>query len=55
MIANLPSSWIPNVKWGRGVGGFETNVMYVADRDQARLFGMQVQVEGIDEYFDLVP
>ena len=52
-IANLPSSWIPNIKWGRGVGGFETNVMYVADRNAASLFGVEVQVEGIDEFFDL--
>ncbi len=52
-IADLPSSWIPNIKWGRGVGGFERNVMYVADRDASGLFAIQVQVEGIDEFFDL--
>ncbi len=53
IIADLPSSWIPNIKWGRGVGGFDTNVMYVADRNQGSLFAIQVQVEGVDEYFDL--
>ena len=52
-IANLPSSWIPNIKWGRGLGGFDTNVMYVADRSVGSLFGVNVNVEGVDEFFDL--
>ena len=53
LIAETGSNWIPNIKWGRGVGGFETNVMYVADRDQGRLFGVAVNVEGVTEFFDL--
>lgn len=52
-IVDLPSSWIPNIKWGRGLGGFARHVMYVADRDQGRLFGIAVSAEGVDEFFDL--
>jgi sugar lactone lactonase YvrE len=52
-IADLPSNWIPNVKWGRGVGGFAKHVLYVADREQGRLFGIDVNIEGVNEYFDL--
>ncbi len=53
LIAELPSQWVPNIHWGRGVGGFEKDVMYVADRDQGRLFGVQVAIEGVTEFVDL--
>ncbi len=52
-IVDLPSGWIPNIKWGRGVGGFARHVMYVADREQGRLFGIAVEADGVDEFFDL--
>jgi hypothetical protein len=52
-IADLPSGWIPNIKWGRGVGGFERDVMYIADRDEGRLFGVHVGVPGATEHFDI--
>ena len=51
LMAELPSSWIPNIKWGRGLGGFGSDVMYVADRDQQRLFGIYVGVPGATEFF----
>jgi sugar lactone lactonase YvrE len=53
VLANVPSFWIPNIKWGRGLGGFERNVMYVADRDQASLFAMQINREGAVEFYDV--
>lgn len=52
-IVDTGAFWIPNIKWGRGIGGFEKNVMYVADRDEGRLFGVSVNFEGVTEYFDL--
>jgi hypothetical protein len=56
LLANLPSGWIPNIKWGRGVGGFSKDIMYVADRDPElrRLFAISVGVPGVTEYYDLV-
>lgn len=42
----LPSGWIPNLRWGNGVGGWDETVLYVADRDQGRLFGMELGVNG---------
>ena len=54
LIAELPSGWIPNIKWGRDLGGFDRDVMYIADRDQGRLFGMSVGGPGATEYYDLV-
>ena len=44
--ANLPSSWIPNMHWGSGVGGWDPEVLYVADRDQGRLFAMEIGKPG---------
>ena len=44
MMAKLNSSWIPNLHWGKGVGGFEEDVLYVSDRDQGRLFALKVGV-----------
>jgi sugar lactone lactonase YvrE len=54
LLANVPSDWIPNIKWGRGLGGFSKDIMYVADRKQGRLFGVTVGVPGVTEYYDLV-
>lgn len=55
LLATLPSAWIPNIKWGRGIGGFEKDVMYVADRDLGRLFGVQVKAPGAKEFFSTAP
>ena len=43
-LVRLPSSWIPNVKWGHDVGGFSSTTMYVADLDSGRLFALPVGV-----------
>jgi sugar lactone lactonase YvrE len=55
LLATLPSAWIPNIKWGRDVGGFSSDVMYVADRDLGRLFGVQVGVPGANEFYATAP
>ena len=43
-LAKLNAMWIPNLKWGRGVGLFKRDVLYVADRDEGRLFAVSVGV-----------
>ena len=53
VLANVPSAWIPNIKWGRGLGGFARDVMYVADRDQASLFAIKINREGATEVYDV--
>jgi sugar lactone lactonase YvrE len=50
LLTELPSGWIPNIKWGRGLGGFSSDTMYVADRDSGRLFGVYVGVPGVTEF-----
>lgn len=46
LVAELPSSWIPNMRWGNGMGGTRRDVLYVSDRDQGRLFGLEIGLEG---------
>ena len=50
LVVQLPSTWIPNMHFGAG-GGFAPDVLYVADRDQGRLFGLQLGVTGAPEAF----
>lgn len=44
--ADLPSSWIPNMRWGNGVNGWSETTLYVSDRGQGRLFGLEVGLRG---------
>jgi sugar lactone lactonase YvrE len=46
LVVDLPSFWIPNIRWGNGHGGWATNYLYVADRDQGRLFALHMGIEG---------
>jgi len=43
---NLPSSWIPNLRWGNGVNGWDERTLYVSDRGQGRLFALDMGLRG---------
>ena len=45
-ILDVDSSWIPNLHWGRGVGGFEKDVLYMMDRDTNGIYEIAVGFEG---------
>jgi sugar lactone lactonase YvrE len=51
-LVDLPSHWVPNIKWGRGLGGFGRDQMFVADRDESRLFAVAVGVPGAREFYE---
>jgi len=61
LVASLPSYWIPNLHWGNGVGGWETDVLYVAERGYggggagASVFELDVVVGGAPEAFTPEP
>ena len=38
----LPSSWIPNMRWSPGVGGWDPSRLYVSDRDKGRIFAIDL-------------
>ena len=42
----LPSSWIPNMHFGNGIGGWDPEILYVMDRDQGRVFALKVEKPG---------
>lgn len=46
IVAELDSSWIPNLRWGVGVAGWDPDTLYVADRDRGRLFAIEVGIPG---------
>lgn len=46
VVAELDSSWIPNLRWGVGVAGWDPDTLYVADRDRGRLFAIEVGIPG---------
>ena len=45
-VVTLDSMWIPNLHWGNGVGGWETDRLYVMDRENAGVFELFVGVKG---------
>lgn len=49
LAVDFRSYWIPNIHWGLGVGGFEQDVMYVADREHQSLRAVEVGVVGRPE------
>ena len=56
LAVNLPSSWIPNMHWGNGVGEWEEDVLYVMDRNYggwggADVYEVHVEIEGVTQAF----
>ncbi len=54
LAVELDSYWIPNMHWGPLVGGWDHTTLYVADRDEGRLFGLKVGVPG-KQVTDVLP
>ncbi len=49
VAANLTAGWIPNMHFGRGVGGFEEDVLYVMNLDRGGLFAVDLGLPGKPE------
>ena len=45
-ILELNSSWIPNLHWGSGVGGWEEDILYVMDRDTNNVYAVDIGLKG---------
>ncbi len=48
LVVNLPSSWIPNLNFGSGIGGWELDRIYVNDLTRNRVFELVPGTVGID-------
>lgn len=46
LAAQLPSYWIPNLRWGNDRGSWANDRLYVADRERGRLFVLDVGLPG---------
>lgn len=55
LLASLPSSWIPNMRWGTGRDGWDEHTLYVSDRDQGRLFAIEMGLRGKPSFAPPVP
>jgi hypothetical protein len=44
--AKLPSSWIPNMHWSKGVGGWDPKVLYVMSLGSGAIYGLEVDKYG---------
>ena len=47
LVAESNSYWIPNLHWGLGVGGWETDVLYVQERDSRDVLALELGVLGV--------
>jgi sugar lactone lactonase YvrE len=45
-VATLPSYWIPNLRWGHDIGGWDRNILYVSDRQDGRIFELDMGIPG---------
>lgn len=46
VVVNLPSGYVPNIRFGHGVGGWDELKLYASDRDQGRIFEIDVGILG---------
>lgn len=44
LVVDLPSGWIPNLRWGHGINGWETDILYVTAFD--RIYALDMGIEG---------
>ncbi len=44
LVVDLPSFWIPNMRWGHGIGGWETDVLYVSGWSE--IYALEMGIEG---------
>jgi hypothetical protein len=44
LVVDFQDSWIPNMRWGHGVGGWETDILYVTAWD--RILALHAGIEG---------
>ena len=45
------ATWIPNMHWGNGIGGWEEDVLYVLNRDSGAVHALEVDVHGVAEAY----
>jgi sugar lactone lactonase YvrE len=44
LVVDLPSFWIPNMRWGHGINGWDTDILYVSDF--GKIYALEMGIEG---------
>lgn len=52
VVSQLDSSWIPNLHWGLGAGGWDRDTMYVMNLDGRGVFEVPVAVPGKPDAYE---
>ncbi len=55
LVTDVRASWIPNLHWGNGVGGWRDDVLYMANRDNSSMYALEVGIKGHGEAFVSAP
>ena len=51
LVNDINATWIPNMHWGNGVGGWEEDVLYVLERDNGDVYALELGVYGVPEAY----
>ena len=51
LVYETGATWVPNMHWGNGIGGWEEDVLYVLNRDNGNVHALQVNVHGVLEAY----
>jgi sugar lactone lactonase YvrE len=51
LVYSTGDSWIPNMHWGNGIGGWEEDTLYVLSRDNGDVHALAVDVMGVEEAY----
>ena len=46
VVATLPDFWIPNMDFGPGTGGFDSDKLWVITRDGGFIYGLDIGIPG---------
>jgi sugar lactone lactonase YvrE len=46
LVVELPSFWIPNMDFGMGYGGWDTDKLWVVDRESDTIYGLDIGIRG---------
>lgn len=55
LVTDVRASWIPNLHWGNGIGGWQEDVVYMANRDNGSVYALELGIKGHGEAFAPAP
>jgi len=53
VAVEMPAYWIPNIRWGKGVGGWEKDQLMVMNRENGRMYVIEMTRRGGETAYEL--